>query len=57
MSYPLLAKRREIMEQTAKKIGVEFVFVNAPDPTARAESPVPSSSSLKCSPPGGKVRP
>lgn len=33
MSYPLLAKRREIMEDTCKKIGLEFVFVNAPDPT------------------------
>jgi hypothetical protein len=33
MSYPLLAQRREIMEETCKKIGVEFVFVNAPDPT------------------------
>jgi hypothetical protein len=33
MSYPLLAKRREIMEETCKKIGLEFVFVNAPDPT------------------------
>jgi len=33
MAMTLLAKRREIMEETAKKIGLEFVFVNAPDPT------------------------
>jgi len=33
MAMPLLAKRRELMEETAKKIGLEFVFVNAPDPT------------------------
>lgn len=33
MAMPLLAKRREIMEQTAKKLGMQFVFVNAPDPT------------------------
>ena len=33
MAMVLLAQRRDIMEATAKKIGVEFVFVNAPDPT------------------------
>ncbi len=33
MSMPLLATRRDIMEQTAKKLGIEFVYVNAPDPT------------------------
>lgn len=33
MAMPLLAQRRQIMEETAKKIGVNFVFVNAPDPT------------------------
>lgn len=33
MAMVLLAQRRQIMEETAKKIGVEFVFVNAPDPT------------------------
>ena len=33
MSYLLLSKRRDIMEKTAKEIGLEFVFVNAPDPT------------------------
>lgn len=34
MAMPLLAQRRKIMEDTAKKIGVKFVFINAPDPTA-----------------------
>lgn len=34
MAMPLLAQRRKIMEETAKKIGVNFVFINAPDPTA-----------------------
>lgn len=34
MAMPLLAQRRKIMEDTAKKIGVNFIFVNAPDPTA-----------------------
>jgi len=33
MSYPLLATRRDIMEKTSKQLGVDFVFVNAPDPT------------------------
>jgi len=33
MAMPLLARRREIMEQTAREIGMPFVFVNAPDPT------------------------
>ncbi len=33
MSMPLLATRRDIMEKTAKELGVEFVFVNSPDPT------------------------
>ncbi len=33
MSYPLLATRRDIMEKTCKELGIEFVFVNAPDPT------------------------
>lgn len=34
MAMPLLAQRRKIMEETAKKNGIKFVFVNAPDPTA-----------------------
>ncbi len=33
MAMPLLAKRRELMEARAKEIGIEFIFVNAPDPT------------------------
>ena len=33
MSMPLLATRRDIMEKTAKELGIEFVFVNSPDPT------------------------
>ena len=33
MAMPLLAQRRQLMEDKAKEIGVEFVFVNAPDPT------------------------
>lgn len=32
MSYPLLAQRRDIMEKTCKELGIEFVFVTAPDP-------------------------
>lgn len=33
MSMELLARRRDIMSETAKKLGMEFVQVNAPDPT------------------------
>lgn len=33
MSMPLLAKRRQIMEDTCNKLGISFVFINAPDPT------------------------
>jgi hypothetical protein len=36
MSYPLLANRRDIMIEECKKQGIEFVFVNAPDPTGDA---------------------
>jgi hypothetical protein len=36
MSYPLLAQRRDIFEEQCKKQGLEFVFVNAPDPTGDA---------------------
>lgn len=32
MSYKLLAERRDIMERTAKQMGINFVFVSAPDP-------------------------
>lgn len=41
MSYPLLATRRDLMEATCKEFGIEFVFVNAPDPTG--EGGVPGS--------------
>lgn len=34
MAQPLLAECRQKMEDTSKKLGVNFVFVNAPDPTA-----------------------
>lgn len=36
MAMPLLSKRRDIMEETCKEIGLEWVFVNAPDPTGEA---------------------
>ena len=36
MSYPLLAERRDIMKAECEKRGIEFVFVNAPDPTGDA---------------------
>lgn len=32
MSYVDLSTRRNIMEETCKKLGMEFIFVNAPDP-------------------------
>lgn len=32
MSMELLAQRRQIMEDTCKELGIEFVFVTAPDP-------------------------
>jgi hypothetical protein len=36
MSYPLLAERRDIMQAECEKRGIEWVFVNAPDPTGDA---------------------
>ncbi|NLL36660.1 MAG: DUF3798 domain-containing protein [Fretibacterium sp.] len=39
MSYPLLAERRARMEEACKKLGLEFVFVNAPDPTGEGGVP------------------
>ncbi|HHX10915.1 MAG TPA: DUF3798 domain-containing protein [Firmicutes bacterium] len=33
MSMELLAKRREQMEQECERLGMEFIFVTAPDPT------------------------
>ncbi|WP_041081521.1 DUF3798 domain-containing protein [Thermotoga profunda] len=32
MSYKLLAERRDIMERRCKELGIEFIFVSAPDP-------------------------
>lgn len=32
MSYVDLSQRRDIMEATCKRLGMEFIFVNAPDP-------------------------
>lgn len=39
MSYELLALRRDIFMEECKKKGLEFVFVNAPDPTGDAGIP------------------
>lgn len=36
MSMELLAKRRQIMEEECKKLGIEFIFVTAPDPMGDA---------------------
>ena len=34
MSYESLGRRRSIMEQACKDLGLEFIFVTAPDPTS-----------------------
>ena len=34
MSYELLARRRAIMEATAKELGIKFVFESTPDPNS-----------------------
>ena len=34
MSYELLSRRRKILEQTCKDLGMKFVFETAPDPTS-----------------------
>ncbi len=39
MGVVLLAERRKVMEEAAKEIGLEFVFVNAPDPTGEGGVP------------------
>lgn len=39
MSYELLAKRKDIFEAECTNRGIEFVFVNAPDPTGDAGIP------------------
>lgn len=41
MGIVLLAERRKSMEEACKELGLEFVFINAPDPTG--EGGVPSS--------------
>jgi len=39
MSYELLSQRRDIMKATAERLGMEFVEVDAPDPTGDAGIP------------------
>ena len=34
MSYELLSRRRAIMEQACKDLGLKFAFESAPDPTS-----------------------
>lgn len=36
MSYELLAQRRDVMKKTANELGLEFVTLDAPDPTGDA---------------------
>lgn len=36
MSYELLAQRRDVMKKTAEELGMEFVTLDAPDPTGDA---------------------
>jgi len=50
MSMPLLARRREIMESTAKELGIDFVFVNAPDPTGEGGLPASQQFILEDAP-------
>ncbi len=39
MSYEMLAKRRELLKETCKELGLEFVDATAPDPTGDAGVP------------------
>jgi len=39
MSYEMLAKRRDLLKETCKEIGIEFVDATAPDPTGDAGVP------------------
>ncbi len=39
MSYADLAARRDLMEEECKKLGMEFIFVNAPDPLGEGGLP------------------
>jgi len=50
MAMPLLAKRREIMEETCKELGIQFVFVNAPDPTGEGGLPASQQFILEDAP-------
>ena len=50
MAMPLLAQRREIMEETCKELGVEFVFVTAPDPTGEGGLPATQQFVLEDTP-------
>ena len=39
MSYELLSARRDVLKKTAEELGIEFVEVDAPDPTGDAGTP------------------
>lgn len=39
MSYELLSARRDVLKDTAEELGIEFVEVDAPDPTGDAGTP------------------
>nr|WP_187350965.1 DUF3798 domain-containing protein [Capillibacterium thermochitinicola] len=39
MSYAQLAERRDLMKEECEKLGIEFVFVNAPDPMGEGGIP------------------
>ncbi len=39
MSYEMLAKRRDLLKETCKEVGLEFVDATAPDPTGDAGVP------------------
>lgn len=50
MGLVLLAERRKVMEETCKEIGLEFVFVNAPDPTGEGGVPAAQQFILEDTP-------
>ena len=50
MAMQLLAQRREIMEETCKELGMEFVAVNAPDPTGEGGLPASQQFVLEDTP-------
>ncbi|MCR4425681.1 MAG: DUF3798 domain-containing protein [Firmicutes bacterium] len=39
MSYPELAERRDIMKKECERLGIEFIFVTAPDPMGEGGLP------------------